>query len=169
MKLTDLNTKSESEFLQDIGGPLEGELWLAQCLIQHRPFADVDALYHAFETVIQDTSESEKVKLIASHPDLAPSVDTKLSEASVSEQAAAGLNRLTAEEYEVFNRLNTAYHAKFGFPFVICARENTKSTILSKFEARLENSRTEEIETGITEILKIIHLRLIDLIETAES
>ena len=111
----------------------------------------------------------KKVTLIASHPDLAPSVDTKLSKASVQEQAAAGLNRLSPEDFATFNRLNSQYKEQFGFPFVICARENTKASILEKFEARLGNSREAEINTGVAEILKIIRLRLIDLIDTTES
>jgi len=169
VKLDDLNTKPDEQFLDLIGGPLEGELWLAQRIIAYRPFTTVDDLISAFDTVIGQTSDDEKVTLIASHPDLAPSVDTKLSEASVQEQAAAGLNRLSPEDFATFNRLNAKYKEQFGFPFVICARENTKSSILEKFEARLSNSREKEINTGVAEILKIIRLRLIDLIDTSES
>lgn len=169
MKIHELNTKPTSQFLELIGGALEGELWLAKRIIKHRPFETVASLFSAFEKVINDATEQEKVRLIASHPDLAPAVDTKLSKSSTHEQASAGLNKLSPQEYETFNRLNTQYHQQFGFPFVICARENTKSSILEKFESRLSNPRSREIEMGIAEILKIIHLRLIDLIDTSES
>ena len=169
MKLNELNTKPTSQFLELIGGALEGELWLAERIIEHRPFTTVNSLFSAFENVINDATEQEKIRLIASHPDLAPTVETKLSESSIQEQASAGLNKLTPQEYDTFNRLNTQYHQQFGFPFVICARENTKSTILEKFEARLSNPRSQEIEIGVAEILKIIRLRLNDLIETSET
>lgn len=169
MKLNELNTKPTSQFLELIGGALEGELWLAERIIEHRPFTTVNSLFSAFENVINDATEQEKIRLIASHPDLAPTVDTILSESSIQEQASAGLNKLTPQEYDTFHRLNTQYHQQFGFPFVICARENTKSTILEKFEARLSNARSQEIEIGIAEILKIIRLRLNNLIETSET
>lgn len=169
LKLNELNTKPTSKFLELIGGALEGELWLAERIIEHRPFATIDSLFSAFDQVMNDANEQEKIRLIASHPDLAPTVDTKLSESSIHEQASAGLNKLSPQEYETFNRLNTQYHQQFGFPFVICARENTKSSILETFEARLSNTRSQEIEIAIAEILKIIRLRLIDLIDTSES
>lgn len=169
MKLNELNTKPTSKFLELIGGALEGELWLAEHIIEHRPFATIDALYSAFEQVINDASQDEKIRLIASHPDLAPKIDTKLSTSSIQEQASAGLDSLTSEEYDTFNHLNTQYRQQFGFPFVICARDNTKLSILEKFEARLSNSRSQEIEIGNAEILKIIRLRLFDLLDTSES
>ncbi|GAB5492134.1 MAG: 2-oxo-4-hydroxy-4-carboxy-5-ureidoimidazoline decarboxylase [Phototrophicaceae bacterium] len=168
MKLNDLNTKSTARFLDLIGGALEGEVWLAERIVEKRPFTEVNDLYSAFAQVINTASEQEKIRLIASHPDLAPSVQTDLSEASIQEQASAGLNNLSPDEYATFNRLNTAYHQKFSFPFVICARENTKSSILEQFEARLSNTRSQEIEIGIAEILKIIKLRLTDLIDDSE-
>ncbi len=166
LKINELNTKPTSKFLELIGGALEGELWLAERIIEYRPFETIASLFSAFEKVINNATEQEKIRLIASHPDLAPTIETKLSEASIHEQASAGLNKLSPQEYDTFHRLNTQYHQQFGFPFVICARENTKSSILEKFESRLSNSRSQEIQTGIAEILKIIHLRLIDLIDT---
>ena len=60
MKLGDLNTKPDEQFLELIGGPLEGEVWLAKRIIAHRPFTTVDDLVNAFETVIGQTSEDEK-------------------------------------------------------------------------------------------------------------
>jgi urate oxidase/2-oxo-4-hydroxy-4-carboxy-5-ureidoimidazoline decarboxylase len=162
--LAELNAAPPDEFLRLIGGPLEGETWLAQRVLAQRPFASRAALIHAFEQAALNASEAEQICLIASHPDLAgrAAVDGTLSAASQQEQAAAGLDRLTTDEYEQFQRLNSAYRAQFGFPFVICARENTKHTILAAFERRLQQPRSAEITTGIAEVLKILRLRLID-------
>ncbi|MGB7341501.1 MAG: 2-oxo-4-hydroxy-4-carboxy-5-ureidoimidazoline decarboxylase [Phototrophicaceae bacterium] len=169
MKLSILNTLPKNEFLSAIGGPLEGEIWLAERIVAQRPFTSIDHLMTVFETVIAATSENETIKLIQSHPDLAPTLNTQLSETSQQEQAAAGLTALSPSEYDLFQRLNAQYHQQFGFPFVICARHHTKSSILEHFEARLNNQRNQEIKIGIAEILKIIHLRLTDLIDTSES
>ena len=79
------------------------------------------------------------------------------------EQVNAGLNKLTPEEVDLFQQNNTAYKAKFGFPFVICARLNKKEAILNGFKVRLIKSREQEIKTALEEIFKIAELRLRDL------
>ena len=57
---------------------------------------------------------------------------------------------------------NAAYREKFGIPFVVCVREHTKDSILENADARLGNSREQEIETALGEIAKIARLRLED-------
>jgi 2-oxo-4-hydroxy-4-carboxy--5-ureidoimidazoline (OHCU) decarboxylase len=70
---------------------------------------------------------------------------------------------LSPEEIGLFQQNNAAYQAKFGFPFVICARLNNKEAILNGFKVRLQNSREQEIRTALDEIGKIAALRLKDL------
>ena len=65
---------------------------------------------------------------------------------------------------ELADTLNKQYRDKFGFPFVICARENKKDSILAGFDARLGNTRDQEIATALGEIAKIAHLRLLDVV-----
>ena len=78
--------------------------------------------------------------------------------------SAAGLGSLTEGEIEAFERYNAEYRARFGFPFVICARTNRKEAILSAFPARLRNDRKTEIETAIEQIGEIAWLRMSDAI-----
>ena len=164
MSLDALNAATQSEFLALIGGPLEGETWLAERVAAHRPFADVDTLYRAFEREVASASEAERIALIASHPDLGNklAVGKPLSADSIREQASAGLDRLTEDEYAEFHRLNSDYRTAFGFPFVICARENKKASILAGFAERLTHSRDEEIAAALREVAKIARLRLLD-------
>ncbi len=164
MSLDALNAASDEAFLEIIGGPLEGETWLARRVAIHRPFADVPALFEAFEQEVKAASEAERIALIRSHPDLGGklAVGKPLSADSVREQASAGLDRLTESEYAEFHRLNTEYRAAFGFPFVICARENTKDSILATFINRRNLPRSQEIEAAVAEVLKILRLRLIE-------
>ncbi len=164
MDLETLNHLPEDQFLTTIGGPLEGETWLAARVIESRPFADRDSLINAFASAIDSASTDDKIRLLNSHPELAAKVDKTLSESSIQEQAAAGLNRLTPKEYDEFKAQNQAYREAFGFSFVICARENTKHTILTAFSERLTHPREDEITLGVGEVFKILRLRLIDLI-----
>ena len=83
---------------------------------------------------------------------------------SVRDQSSAGLDRLSPEEYAAFDQLNRAYRAGFGFPLIVCVRENTKETILASGKARLENAPAQERATALVEIAKIANLRLLDLV-----
>jgi OHCU decarboxylase len=87
-----------------------------------------------------------------------------LTPASAAEQASAGLAVLSADERSRFDELNAAYRARFGFPFVICAREQTKTSILHALEERLKHSREHEIATALREIEAIARLRLLDAV-----
>ena len=112
-------------------------------------------------------SEEERLGLIRAHPDLVGRLarEGKLAPASLSEQRAAGLDRLSPQEIALFDSYNGAYREKFGFPFVICARENRKEAILSAFPARLAHTRGEEIAAAQKEIAAIARLRLLDRVE----
>jgi OHCU decarboxylase len=119
---------------------------------------------------MHEAPRERQLALIRAHPDLAgrAAIAGELTAESAREQASAGLDRLTPEEYEDFHRLNSAYRDKFGFPFVVCVREHGKETILADAAVRLGQSRPEEIETSLGEIARIAHLRLQDLVEPGE-
>ncbi|WP_156840302.1 2-oxo-4-hydroxy-4-carboxy-5-ureidoimidazoline decarboxylase [Novosphingobium aquimarinum] len=114
--------------------------------------------------VVAEASDAERLALIRAHPELAgkAAVDRTLTDASAAEQASAGLDRLSPEEFERFHALNSAYRERFGFPFIICVRLTDKAGILAAMEARLAHTREEEIATAIAEIGKITRLRLED-------
>jgi 2-oxo-4-hydroxy-4-carboxy-5-ureidoimidazoline decarboxylase len=103
-----------------------------------------------------------QLALIRAHPDLAgrAAIEGSLTESSQREQASAGLDRLTPDEYASFTRLNTAYRERFGFPFVVCVREHTKESILRVAAERLEHTRDEEVRVALEEVAKIARLRL---------
>ena len=71
---------------------------------------------------------------------------------------------LSPGEAAIFREYNVSYRERFGFPFVICARENKKEAILAAFPRRLANDVETEIATALTEIDKIATLRLADLL-----
>jgi OHCU decarboxylase len=107
-----------------------------------------------------------QVALIAAHPDLAGRVARagRLTAVSRSEQASAGLHALAPDEVARFDADNAAYRARFGFPFVICAREHDKASILAELHRRVENARSDEIAIALAEIAKIARLRLDDVL-----
>ena len=88
----------------------------------------------------------------------------QLTGESTREQAAAGLGNLSADDVRRFQDFNAAYHARFGFPFVICARENKKDAVLAAFPVRLRNDREVELNAALAEVFKIAKLRLFDAV-----
>ncbi len=114
-------------------------------------------------------SQERQLALIRAHPDLVgrAALAGTLTRESTTEQRAAGLdpNVLSEEEIAWFQDTNAKYQAKFGFPFVICARDNQKDAIAAGLVERLGNDRRTEIETALHEIGRIAWHRLGDVVE----
>lgn len=109
-----------------------------------------------------------KEGILRCHPDLAGRdlQGGTLTRESLEEQTRAGMDALDSKEASRMARLNDEYKARFGFPFVICARMNDKATILQQLTERLGNERVMERARGIEEVKKICHLRLQGLVLT---
>jgi 2-oxo-4-hydroxy-4-carboxy-5-ureidoimidazoline decarboxylase len=161
-----LNTCPLDAFVAEIGFAFEDSPWIARAAAARRPFSGRDALHAAMVAVVDGASDEAKVALIAAHPDLAGRVarEGRLTAASAAEQAGAGLGALSPAEIARFDADNGAYRARFGFPFVICARENTTASILQALARRRDNTRAAEIATALAEIAKIARLRIEDAV-----
>ena len=149
-------------FIRLYGGLFEHSPWVVMRAAARLPLGDVHA---GLMTIVHEATLEEQLKLIRAHPELAgkAAIDRTLTAESAAEQASAGLDRLTPEEFDRFHALNTAYAERFGFPFIICVRLTDKAGILAAMEERLGNDRETEIATAIAEIGKITALRLRDM------
>ena len=161
-----VNDLDRAAFVERFGPLFEHSPWVAEAAWHDRPFGDREELYDALVAAMHAASRERKLALIRAHPDLAgkAAIDGSLTRSSQREQASAGLDRLTPDEYDAFTRTNTAYRERFGFPFVVCAREHTKESILRVASERLGNTEDEEVRVALEEIAKIARLRLEDLL-----
>jgi OHCU decarboxylase len=154
---------SQPEFIARYSGIYEHSAWVAE---EAAPFVadstDLDAIAGVMADCVDNASTEKQLELIRAHPDLAgkAQVAGELTADSTSEQSSAGLDQCSAEEYDRFQALNTAYHDKFGFPFVMAVRNSSRTEILEAFGSRLENDPDMEFETALAEIHKIARLRL---------
>ncbi len=164
--LHSLNAMDEAAFVVAVGHVFEHSGWIAQRTHRKRPFDTIASLHERLVDTVRSADDAERLDLIRVHPDLVGRMAREggLTRASTSEQRAAGLAVLSQAEREQFDRYNAAYRERFGFPFVICARENKKDAILAAFPVRLENTREAEIDIALAEIYKIARLRLIDAV-----
>jgi OHCU decarboxylase len=161
-------TKTIQEFVARFGGVYEHSPWVAeQCFPLAKDLADASAFAAVFADCVDRASHDAKLALIRAHPDLAgrAAVRGELTNASTDEQASAGIDRCTPDEYQRFQSANESYREKFGFPFVMAVRNSNRHAILAAFEQRLRNTREQEFERAIEEIHKIAKLRLTHLFE----
>lgn len=164
--LAAINALDRRAFTALLGPLFEHSPWVAEETWPRRPFSDAAALHAGLCATMRGADRSRQLALIQAHPDLAGRLaqQKKLTAESAKEQASAGLNRLSAEETILFQRLNDDYRMRFGFPFIICARLAAHEAILVAMESRLANTTEREFQTALAEIEKIARLRLNDLL-----
>ena len=168
--LEELNACTESDFVAALANIFEYSPWVAEQAFAARPFAGVNALFAAMKVAVERAPEGLRLTLIKSHPDLADKTQRAagLTAESSAEQNSVGLDRLSDAEYEAFERVNNAYRAKFGFPYIVCVRRHTRDSILKDFERRLPNDVATETATSIAEICRIAALRLDQLVVASD-
>jgi 2-oxo-4-hydroxy-4-carboxy-5-ureidoimidazoline decarboxylase len=160
--LADLNKMTLPAFAAAVGDAFELAPWVAEQAHVKRPFATVADLHLAMMAAVRGASRATQVGFLGQHPDLAGKAARAgaVTEESRHEQASVGLDALPEEEFARFHRLNDAYKAKFGFPFIVCVRRHTRDSILRQFERRLQNDEGQEFETAVQEVFYITRLRI---------
>jgi OHCU decarboxylase len=158
-----------ADFVQRFGGVFEHSPFIAERAFDagmiEEPLTALD-VHDAMAMIFRTSGVEERLGVLRAHPDLAGklAIAGELTEDSRTEQAGAGLDRLTAPEHARFTQLNTAYVEKFGFPFIIAVKGLTKDDILAAFEMRINNSRDQEFDTACQQVEKIAKLRLESLL-----
>jgi OHCU decarboxylase len=154
-------------FVAAFGGIFEHSPWIAERAhaLELGPTHDTARGVHsALARVFHSATPEELLGVLKAHPDLAGKLAAakRLTPESTAEQASAGLDALTDAERAEFTALNTAYTEKFGFPFIIAVRDNTKSGILAAFRRRIEQSREAEVAEACRQVERIAELRLLE-------
>lgn len=157
-------TLSRDAFVDLFGGVYEHSAWIA-CSAFDRGLdaccARAQGLADAMAAIVAGADPARQDALIAAHPDLAGRLALpSLTASSQSEQAGAGLDRLTGAERATFLRLNAAYKARFGFPFIIAVKGLGKADILHAFETRLKHEPAAERAEALRQIDRIAALRI---------
>ena len=160
---------TRERFIARFGGIFEHSPWIADRAfdLELGPAHDsAIGLHNALARIFRSASPAERLGVLTAHPDLAGKLATaqRLTADSEAEQASAALDQLTDAERAEFQRLNAAYVAKHGFPFIIAVRDNSKAGILAAFHARISNDTASELTTACAQVERIALLRLKDLL-----
>ncbi len=156
---------STALFMERFGGIWENSHWVSEATLAAGLTTDQDSaagLHAAMCRAMRASAPAQQRALILAHPDLAGKLAAArmLTPDSTTEQASAGLDHLTADEKSRFTELNEAYKARFGFPFIIAVKDNTRASILTAFEARLNNNTDQEFGAALVQIERIARIRL---------
>lgn len=166
MMATSIEKFTEEEFVQTFGEIFEHSPWIAKKAVEKRPFASIDDAFSIMKQIVEQSGEDAQLALIKEHPELGKRI--KMSESSVREQRGAGLDSLTAEEYEIFSELNKAYMKKFDFPFIIAVAGKDKNDIFLAMKIRLSSTREQEFQTALEQIYKIAKIRFDAIIQNLD-
>src|SRR5882762_9015054 len=160
--LGELNRMGSADFAASIGDTFELAPWVAEAAVAKRPFAKVTALHEAMMGALRAAPRERQLDFLRGHPDLAGKAARAgaVTDDSRREQASVGLDSLSEEELARFHRLNDAYKAKFGFPFMVCVRRHTRDSILAQFERRLPHDEATEFAAALQEVFYITRLRI---------
>ncbi|MEM8503619.1 MAG: 2-oxo-4-hydroxy-4-carboxy-5-ureidoimidazoline decarboxylase [Cyanobacteria bacterium P01_D01_bin.1] len=156
--LDTVNQMTQAEFIEAFGAIFEETPSIAERAWRARPFGSVKGLHQAMVDVVEADTASAQIALIKAHPDLGSRA--AMAEASVQEQAGAGIGQMSEQEYARFQQLNSTYKRKFDFPFVMAVKGHNVESILRAFEDRLKNSVESERDQALSEIFQIARFRL---------
>jgi len=156
-------------FVARFGGIFEHSPWIAEGAHMLELGAAHDTaigLHNALARIFRAAPRERRLEVLRAHPDLAGKLAAakRLTAESTAEQAGAGLDALTDAERAEFSRLNDAYTARHGFPFIIAVRDHDKAGILAAFRRRLEQTSETEFAEACRQVERIAALRLQEML-----
>jgi len=163
LTLDELNAASATDFTAALGAIFENAPWVAERAAAVRPFATVAALHEAMLAAVRTAPPERVTSFLRGHPELAGAAAQAgaMGDESKAEQAALGLHH-PADDTAVLAALNAAYWGRFGFPFILCVRRHTRSSLAVELRRRLQADPGAELETALNEVGFITRLRIAD-------
>ncbi len=164
---------ARADFIARFSHVFEYSAWISEAAFDAGLPADAttaEGLHRALCAVLRAAPRERKQALIEAHPDLAGRLAERLAGAgrltsdSIREQSSVGLDRLSDDEHERFTALNAAYREKFGIPFIMAVKGQTKEDILESFRRRIMNDAETEFADALAQIERIALLRLKDIL-----
>ena len=170
IRLEQVNQMSEDEFAQTFGSLFQGPDWVVHRAYAQRPFSDTADLRRSFQEALFAATPQEQAELIAGYPRLGSDevIEGTAGPVSQEEQSLRGLTHLNGDDQKRLDDLTSAYRERFGFPMVVCVRdEGSFDQIIEHGERRLHNSVVQEHNSAMVEIAKIAGYRFDDLVAEA--
>jgi OHCU decarboxylase len=163
-----LNESSQSEFIKVVSLLFEPAPPLADALFKCRPFADYNELIQKSDEIMKTLPQSEQIQVVNAHPRIGAS-SSILSDASKKEQADTATGKELEQVLKRLEVLNIEYETKFGFKFLVFVNGRSRSEIVKVLETRILNDRSDELATGLKDMISIAKDRLSKLLLRTEN
>src|ERR1700745_4228715 len=138
-------------------------------MISQRPFAGDANLFERADKIWTHLGRKEWLRAIRHHPPIG-SKRGKSKQSIVARQWAAGEHSAAQtsppETLAILAAANQAYHATFGYVFLICATGKSGDEVLQSLRQRLANDPETELRVAAEEMRKIIRLRMEKLLNS---
>lgn len=157
-----LNKAGQDEALALLSPLVERSAWVAEDTLGARPFANDEAVAQALVETILVSGTERRLALFRVHPELAgrEAMAGDMTAESKGEQGRLGLMSLDRRDALRLTRLNAAYQARFGHPFIIALhRVPDLETLFATFERRSAATPLEEHVSTLAEIASVIRAR----------
>lgn len=163
MTLAALNASDRDAFVAALGWIFEDSPWVAGRAWSRRPFGTREELLAAMIAEVAAAPRAEQLALLRAHPDLG--ARARMSDASIVEQAGAGLDRLADGEVQRLRDLTAAYRQRFGFPFLLAVKGRSTRDVLEGLARRLPRDAGTEFQEALEQVYRIASFRLHDAVE----
>lgn len=161
------------EEFNDLGRQWQYEALLNCCMCESwaarvpdgAPFESVDALVEFARQQWVRVDEAGILEAFSGHPQIG---DLEALRNKYANTASAEQGQVAAADESVLIRLrdqNQAYLDRFGFIFIVCATGKSAEEMLGLLDARIGNSRAEELANGAAEQMAITEIRLRKMVE----
>lgn len=171
LTLAALAAMEQGNFVAALGDLFEHSPWVAEGTWSRRPFASIDVLHEAMMETVRATPQAQQIAFLCMHPELAgkEAQAGTMTGHSTFEQHGAGLNALSHEELLELKRLNAAYRARHGFPFIIAVLGHSKLQIFEALRVRSDRTSAQELGEALAQVGVITRRRLNALLGTSAS
>lgn len=157
-----LNGLSDKEASDVLYRCCASRVWVKR-IIDHRPFRELLQIKSIADQIWFNLEEVDWLEAFRGHPKIGDvnSLRKKYSNtASWTKTEQSGVESTSDAVLQDLKRFNEEYEREFGFIFIICATGKSAEEMLATLQARLLNSREEELRHAVIEQAKITHLRL---------
>lgn len=162
MNIEQLNTLSEEEACQAFLQCCTASRWVDR-MVANRPYSGIDGCQKIAREHWADMQEADYLEAFEGHPKIGDVNSLRAKYAHTKALASNEQAAVNDADETVITALaegNTQYEARYGFIFIVCATGKSAAEMLALLQARLDNSRREELRIAAAEQAKITAIRI---------
>ena len=167
LTLQQFNAMSEPEAAAALRQCCAADAWIL-AMVSSRPFTDLADLLNQADAHWASMDEANLLEAFSAHPQIGNVATLRAKYANTKALASGEQSSVSAADEATLQALaqgNQDYLEKFGFIFIVCATGKSAAEMLALLQARLPNTRAQELINAAEEQRKITALRLQKLLQ----